>query len=68
MTLIMVKDGDAWKLTSGHVAIHFFDNPMIDGFAAAGKKVVMQAGVGAGIAGLVIGFILAGILGKRKEA
>jgi len=58
----MVKENDRWLLASFQFAPSIFDNPVVD--AAIGM--VYKAAAIAGIIGLVVGFLLARLRGKRR--
>ena len=63
-TATMVKENDRWLLASFQFAPSIFDNPVVD--AAIGM--VYKAAAIAGIIGLVVGFLLARLLGRRRGA
>jgi ketosteroid isomerase-like protein len=61
-TATIAKRGAEWKVVAFHASVNAFDNPILK---LAAKKVGMMAGVGAGVIGLLIGFIAAKATGKR---
>lgn len=58
----VVKEGDAWKLVNVHFSTNPFDNPMLDAATGAVKRTAVLAGV----AGLVLGLLLMGLLRRRR--
>ncbi|MBL8297632.1 MAG: hypothetical protein JNN30_04710 [Rhodanobacteraceae bacterium] len=58
----VAKDGEVWKLVNVHFSANAFDNPMLD--AAAG--IVTRTAALAGVAGLVLGLLLTGLLRRRR--
>jgi len=62
-TATIAKRGAEWKVVAFHASVNAFDNPILK---LAAKKVGMMAGVGAGVIGLLIGFIAAKATGKRR--
>lgn len=61
-TASIARRGDAWKVTSFHVSVNAFDNPIL-GYAA--KKAGTWAGLLGALAGLLIGLV-AGMMIKRR--
>ena len=61
-TASIARRGDAWKVTSFHVSVNAFDNPIL-GYAA--KKAGTWAGLLGAVAGLLIGLV-AGMMIKRR--
>ena len=61
-TASIARRGEAWKVTSFHVSINAFDNPIL-GYAA--KKAGTWAGLLGALAGLLIGLV-AGMMIKRR--
>lgn len=59
-TATLVKENGKWLLASYHVSLNALDNPLING----AKQSLVWIGVGAGVAGILVGFLL----GKRKKA
>lgn len=56
----MVKEGGRWLIANLHTSDNIFDNPLLN----AAKKMLIWVGVGLGIAGLLIGWLL-GRRGRR---
>ena len=62
-TATLYKDNGKWKILNVHIGASIFDNPVV----TAIKSWIYKAGVGAGIAGLLLGFGLARLT-RRKRA
>jgi len=62
-TATLYKDNGKWKILNVHIGANLFDNPVI----TALKSWVYKVGVGAGIAGLLLGFVFARLT-RRKSA
>ncbi|MBK8478389.1 MAG: nuclear transport factor 2 family protein [Opitutaceae bacterium] len=60
----VVKENGEWKVALAHVGTDFLNNPVTEGLTAFTKKV----GIGAGLGGLLLGFLLCRIFGRRKPA
>jgi len=58
----VVKDNGDWKVAIAHVGTDFLDNPVLNGV----KGLVLKVGIGAGLGGLLLGFVLARALFRRK--
>ena len=56
----LVKEGGKWLIANLHTSDDLFDNPLLN----AAKRMLVWAGIGAGIAGLLIGWLL-GRRGRR---
>ena len=61
-TATIAKHGDAWKVTSFHVSLNAFNNPIL---ALAAKKTAMWSLFFGAIIGAVIGLVI-GVLRKRQ--
>jgi ketosteroid isomerase-like protein len=61
-TVVFRKQDGQWKVVRVHSSLDPFGNPMVVGEV---KRRMTQAGVGAGLAGLVIGGIIAYLLARR---
>jgi ketosteroid isomerase-like protein len=61
-TAVFRKQDSQWKVVRVHSSLDPFGNPMVIGEA---KQRMVQAGVGAGVAGLLVGGILAYLLARR---
>jgi ketosteroid isomerase-like protein len=59
----VVKENGEWKVAIAHVGTDFLDNPVLDGM----KQFAKLIGVGAGIGGLAVGFLIGRILGRGKR-
>ena len=57
----LVKESGKWLIANLHTSDNIFDNPLLN----AAKRMLVWAGIGAGIAGLLIGWLLAR-RGRRK--
>jgi hypothetical protein len=62
-TATLYKENGKWKVLNVHIGANLFDNPVI----AALKGWLYKAGIGAGLAGLLLGFGLARLM-RRKTA
>jgi ketosteroid isomerase-like protein len=62
-TATLYKDNGKWKIINVHIGANLFDNPVV----TALKSWVYKVGVGAGIAGLLLGFVFARLT-RRKSA
>jgi hypothetical protein len=61
-TATLIRDNGKWKILNLHIGANILENPVTE----AAKSYVYKAGIGAGIGGLLLGFILAWVLrGKR---
>jgi ketosteroid isomerase-like protein len=63
-TSTIARRGDAWKVTSFHVSVNAFDNPIL-GYAA--RKGATWAGVIAGVVGLLVGVLAGWVLARRRR-
>ncbi len=61
-TATLIKDNGKWKILNLHIGANILDNPVTE----AAKSYVYKVGVGAGIGGLLLGFILAWIIRGKK--
>ena len=59
----MVRNGDRWVIASFHYSTDVFENPIVGRL----KTAIMQAGVAAGLGGLVLGAVAAWLIGRRKR-
>jgi ketosteroid isomerase-like protein len=64
-TATIAKRGDRWLVTAFHASVNAFENPILQ---IATKKIAFWAGLSGGVAGLVIGWFLARILGRSRAA
>jgi hypothetical protein len=63
-TSVVAKESDGkWRIRSMHMATNFLDNPILDEVARQAKSFALYSGLGGGLAGLFIGFLL----GRRKS-
>ncbi len=63
-TATLIKEGSRWKILNLHIGTNLLDNPVTE----AAKSYVYKVGIGAGLGGLVLGFLLAWLLrGKRPK-
>jgi uncharacterized protein (TIGR02246 family) len=58
-TCTMVKNGDRWVIAAFHYSANVFDNPILDRY----KRVIWQAGIGAGLVALLLGYLV----GRRQR-
>jgi hypothetical protein len=61
-TATLIKDSGKWKILNLHIGANILENPVTE----AAKSYVYKVGLGAGLGGLLLGFIIAWVLrGKR---
>ena len=60
-TATFVRENGRWLLAAVHVSANIFDNPVL---SIALKKTALRVGIGAVIAGLIVGFLL----GRTRRA
>jgi hypothetical protein len=58
------KDDGGWKVLNLHMSANILDNPLV----TAAQKLLYQVGAGALIIGLLLGFVLKGVLQSKKGA
>lgn len=63
-TATVYKDNGKWKILNLHLGVNLLDNPVV----TALKGYTYKAGLGAGVGGLIIGFLVAWILRGRSRA
>jgi hypothetical protein len=63
-TALVAKQNGAWKITTVHTGVNIFDNPVL----TALETYVAKSGLIGAIAGLIGGFLLARLLGGRRQA
>ncbi len=61
-TATLYKNNGKWKVLNVHIGTSLFDNPVL----AALKDWLYKVGVGAGIAGLILGFVIARLTRSKK--
>jgi hypothetical protein len=61
-TATLIKDSGRWKILNLHIGTNLLDNPVTE----AAKSYVYKVGIGAGIGGLLLGFILAWVMRGKK--
>ncbi|HEU5126113.1 MAG TPA: nuclear transport factor 2 family protein [Verrucomicrobiae bacterium] len=64
-TATIIKRGERWLVSSFHVSVNAFDNPITN---LAVKKISIAVGIGGIVVGLFIGVITAGIIVRRKRS
>jgi ketosteroid isomerase-like protein len=64
-TIVMARRGDRWLVTAYHASVNAFDNPVL---ALAVGKTGRWVGVGAGLFGVLAGFLLARLAGRKRVA
>jgi ketosteroid isomerase-like protein len=62
-TASIAKRGDRWLVTAFHTSVNVFENPVI---SYAMRKTVLWTGLGAGLVGIVLGWIIAGMASRKK--
>jgi ketosteroid isomerase-like protein len=62
-TATLHKDNGKWKILNAHIGANLVENPVL----TALKGWLYKVGVGAGVAGLLVGFVI-GRLARRKPA
>ncbi|MBI3650084.1 MAG: DUF4440 domain-containing protein [Acidobacteria bacterium] len=62
-TATVIKERGKWKILNLHLGANILDNPV----TAAAKSYVTKVGVGAGLGGLLLGFILAWVMRGRRS-
>jgi uncharacterized protein (TIGR02246 family) len=60
----MVRNGDRWVIASFHYSTNVFDNPILDRY----RSLLVLVGAGALLAGLVIGWLVARMMARRRTA
>ena len=58
------KDEGGWKALNIHMSANVLDNPLL----TAAQKLLYQVGAGALIIGLLLGFVLKGVMASKKGA
>lgn len=61
-TATVIKDGGSWKILNLHIGTNLLDNPVTE----AAKSYVYKVGIGAGVGGLILGFLIAWLLRGRR--
>lgn len=61
-TATLVKDAGKWEILNLHIGANLLDNPVTE----AAKSYVYKVGIGAGLGGLVIGFLIAWLARGKK--
>lgn len=64
-TANIAKRGDRWLVTSFHASINAFENPLL---SYAVRKTTLWSGLGAGLVGLLIGWVVSRIAARKKTA
>jgi ketosteroid isomerase-like protein len=64
-TATIAKRGDRWLVSSFHVSVNAFDNPIM---VLAVKKIAIVAGIAGLVVGCMVGFVLVSILRRSKSA
>ena len=60
----MVRNGNRWVIASFHYSTNVFDNPILDRY----RSLLMLVGVGAALAGLVMGWLVARMMARRRTS
>jgi ketosteroid isomerase-like protein len=61
-TATVIKDNGKWKILNLHIGTNLLDNPVTE----AAKSYLYKVGIGAGIGGLLLGFVLAWVIRGKK--
>ena len=61
-TATLIKDTGKWKILNLHIGANILDNPVTE----AAKSYVYKIGIGAGVGGLLLGFILAWVTRSKR--
>jgi ketosteroid isomerase-like protein len=61
-TATLTRSGDKWSVVALHFSGNSIDNPLM----AAANRFGRWVAIGAGIAGLLVGFLIAWMMGRRK--
>jgi len=64
-TSTIARRGDKWLVTGFHASVNAFDNPVL---GLATRKIALWVGGGAGVAGLLLGWVLARVLQKKSAS
>lgn len=64
-TATIARRGDRWLVTAFHTSVSVFDNPVL---SFATRKTAIWLGLGGGVAGLLLGLILARTFARKKAA
>jgi ketosteroid isomerase-like protein len=64
-TATIAKRGDRWLVSSFHVSVNAFDNPIM---VLAAKKIAIVAGIAGLVVGCMVGFVLVSLLRRSKSA
>jgi uncharacterized protein (TIGR02246 family) len=64
-TATVVKQNGQWKIAALHICVDMFDNPYLD---IVTRKIGLYAAAAGAIGGLVIGVVLAMIVGRLRRA
>ena len=61
----IAKRGDHWLITGFHASVNAFENPVLN---LAIHKTILWTSVGVGLIGLLLGFVIARVLGAKQKA
>lgn len=64
-TSTIAKRGEKWLVTGFHASVNAFDNPVL---GLATRKIALWVGGGAGVAGLLFGWVLARVFGRKSAS
>jgi len=61
----LVKKDGQWKVASVHISTNMFDNPVLN---LAVKMTALWTGAISGVVGMIVGFAISWVVGRRKKA
>jgi ketosteroid isomerase-like protein len=64
-TATIARHGERWLVTAFHASVNAFDNPVL---SLAVRKLGLWAGLGGGVAGLFLGWVIARVTARPRRA